>query len=134
MSSNLTHRKQLARSLAATSAMTYQLALAQVTRIAAQGLLPVRLDEQGMAAALRVVSSTPVEHPLVGAFIMGGPYDDLVYNGSGSRRATPTCDICQRKLAKYEPWWMVQWVGKGWANDAGVCCGRHRPQDLPPPS
>lgn len=53
---NATHRKRLARALAAQLGITYMAALDAVTKAAAEGRLPSRLDEAGMAAALRTLS------------------------------------------------------------------------------
>ena len=55
---NATHRKRLARALAAHSGTAYLTALNTVNNAAARGLLPSTLDEAGMAAALRILTST----------------------------------------------------------------------------
>lgn len=54
---NATHRKRLARALAAEQGSGYLTALDQVTKAATAGLLPARLDDAGMAAALRILTN-----------------------------------------------------------------------------
>lgn len=54
---NATHRKRLARKLAEQTGMTYMAALDAVTKAATAGRLPQRLDDAGMAAAVRMLST-----------------------------------------------------------------------------
>ena len=135
MSSNLTHRKQLARTLAATSELTYQQALTLVTATAAQGLLPAPLDAAGMADALTILVAAAAQADpnqlSIGAFRIGGPYGSNVTNPQG-KTVRPTCDVCNRKIGATESWWMVRDPErKSWANNAGVVCAQHHPEDLP---
>jgi hypothetical protein len=53
---NQTHRTRLARAYADLANLRYMDALRAVNDAAAQGLLPPRLDEQGMRAGLRVLT------------------------------------------------------------------------------
>jgi hypothetical protein len=55
MSANPTHRTRLARSLANAAGISYQKALAQVRDAAAAGILPARLDPDGMRDALELL-------------------------------------------------------------------------------
>lgn len=55
---NATHRKRLARALAAHLGVGYLTALDQVTKAATAGRLPARLDEAGLAAALRILTNS----------------------------------------------------------------------------
>lgn len=53
--SNSTHRKRLARRLAEATGMPYSTCLDEVRRAADAGVLPARLDQDGMREALRVL-------------------------------------------------------------------------------
>lgn len=54
--SNATHRKKIARAYAAQAGLSYSAALGQVVAAAEQGRLPSRLDDAGIAAAVRVLA------------------------------------------------------------------------------
>jgi hypothetical protein len=62
--------------------------------------------------------------------LMGGPTTTKVYD-THDRRVNATCDVCNRRLATKEPWWMVHSPDRGWENNAGVVCGMHHPDRLP---
>jgi hypothetical protein len=55
--SNKTHRQQIARALSAQTGQPYARALQQVTDAAERGLLPARLDGEGQAAALHLLTT-----------------------------------------------------------------------------
>lgn len=57
--SNATHRKRLARRLAAATGRPYAACLDDVRHAAAAGMLPEPLDEAGIAAAVRLLTTTP---------------------------------------------------------------------------
>ena len=59
MSSNTTHRKQLARAYSVAAQLPYQRALAAVTQAAEAGRLPSPLDEHGQRLALAMLLGTP---------------------------------------------------------------------------
>lgn len=54
---NATHRKRLARALAEREGIAYMVALDKVTKAAVAGRLPSALDDAGMQAALRIMST-----------------------------------------------------------------------------
>lgn len=58
-STNPTHRKRLAREYATRTGLGYMAALAVVTEAADAGRLPSRLDDAGIAAALRILTDPP---------------------------------------------------------------------------
>lgn len=63
---NPTHRKKLARALAAETGEPYTVALRRIAAAADAGRLPARLDDAGMAAALRILTAgdeQPVYEP-----------------------------------------------------------------------
>jgi hypothetical protein len=62
--------------------------------------------------------------------LMGGPTTTKVYD-SHDRRVNATCDVCNRRLANGEPWWMVHSPDRNWESNAGVACISHRPDLLP---
>lgn len=140
---NTTHRKRLARRLADTTGMAYQQAHARVVAAADAGLLPTPLDPTGMDAALRSLTSMGMAGlmPTAGASnawldpathrLMGGPTTTTVYQGESNRRVAPTCDVCNRRLTRGEPWWMVYSPVRNWSNHAGVVCEHHSPASLP---
>lgn len=140
---NTTHRKRLARRLANTTGVPYQQAHARVIAAADAGLLPAPLDPTGMDTALRSLTSMDVMGLLAthGASdavldpathrLMGGPTTTTVYQGESNRRVAPTCDVCNRRLTRGEPWWMVHSPIRNWSNNAGVVCERHSPDSLP---
>lgn len=235
MSSNMTHRKRLARALAERTGLTYQQARNRVVDAAERGLLPPRLDHAGMAVALQRLldpaetaptppAAAPDEVPrqrrprratgsmsnddarqaversvhteqriadwfqamaaadprpvrwtwadpddprrdslaeidiefsdghhelalvadladrlqslpdpaLAGGWRIGSlePFRSQVSDARG-RRVNPTCDVCDRRLADLEQWWLVAHPDKGWDNNAGVVCANHRPDLLP---
>jgi hypothetical protein len=130
MSVNSTHRKRLARLLAAQSGLPYQQALDRVRAASRDRLLPSTLDDSGMQAALRVLTSAAPSSPPVPMFLIGGPYRSLVSDVSG-HRVRPTCDLCQRTLDAGEPWWIVRAAGRDWAGEAGVACAQQSPASLP---
>lgn len=72
---NATHRKRLARALAAQSGINYQQALDQVTAAADAGRLPRALDEAGMAAALRILTTPEAAAPQPGDALGLRPFE-----------------------------------------------------------
>lgn len=108
--SNQTHRKALARRLSARTDLTYQQALTQVTRLATVGLLPARLDEQGMTKALALLTepSRAAQHALARAGVTAeatqlwceksgaAPGADSSTHHLVPRAAGLTCRYCKR--------------------------------------
>lgn len=128
-SANTTHRKRLARALAEQTGLSYAQSLNRVVDAAEKGLLPRRLDEAGMAAALRVLSNGRTASPFSrAARLLGGPYTTHVYVfdvGTEVQEQMPRCVLCDRQVPDGGQWWLVSDPDQGWANDTGCVCDAH---------
>lgn len=108
---NATHRKRLARALAAELDISYAAALERITQAAHAGALPSRLDQAGMKAALRLLTAADTPEPTAATPVR--PHDQTPSRSPRSRHKSDLTTAEANLLA------LVQKTG-GRAHIAGI--------------